>query len=111
MRCNFEIDTIQSVDMDIGYHTANIISMQNNIKVLRKTLQNLYKQRNDLLFWEFHLTRTPSLTEILSEIPYWESILLDKPQQRVWAYLKRVPGKRFKTKKEGTFTRVYCLPK
>lgn len=111
MRCSPEINTIQSVDMDIDYHTANILRMQNDIKVSRKILQDLYKQRNDLLFWEFHLTRIPSLTETLSEIPHWESILLDKPQQRVWAYLKRVPGKKFKTKKEGTFTRVYCLPK
>ena len=97
--------------MDIDYHTKSILRLQNDIKVSRKILQTLYKLRNDLLFWDFKLTRTPSLTETLSEIPYWESILLDKPQQRVWAYLKRVPGKKFKTKKEWTFTRVYCLPK
>ena len=50
MRCSPEIDTIQSVDMDIEYHTANILRMQNDIKVSRKILQDLYKQRNDLLF-------------------------------------------------------------
>jgi len=111
MRCNPEIDTIQSIDMDIQYNTANIIRLQNDIKVSRMLLQDLYKRRNDLLFWEFKLTRTLWVREILADIPYWESILFDKPQQRLWAYLKRVPGKKFKTKKEWTFTRVYCLSK
>lgn len=100
MRCNSEIDTVQSVDMDIDYHTKSILRLQNDIKVSRKILQTLYKLRNDLLFWDFKLTRTPWLREVLSEIPHWDSILLEVIQSKLWAYLKRVPGKKFKTKKE-----------
>ena len=50
MRCSPEIDTMQSIDMDIQYNTANIIRLQNDIKVSRMLLQDLYKRRNDLLF-------------------------------------------------------------
>jgi len=107
MRCDSEIDTVQSIDKDIEYHTTRILRLQENIKGSRQTLQTLYKQKNYLLFWDTPMK--PWLREILSEIPHWESILVEYTQSKLWAYLQRVPGKKFKTRKEGTFTRVYCL--
>jgi hypothetical protein len=104
MYCNPEIDEVSYIDRRIQELEWELSFYTDRIVKTRGDLRELFNRRSTLMFWYKKWLR-----EVLASMDSGQSVLIKRNQHIVCAYLKRVSGKRFKTKKDWDDTIVYCL--